>query len=322
MSTSNLQRTMTIDLIVSRNFETAKVAAILAVTCGHFLPYASLWVVASIALCLFGFTSGYFTALIYGASPEPLTFVRNKLQRLGPDLLAINLLLLALFLLQGRPDIFSWQSLLGVLGLSGWLNWLYLPNPSPFGAGLWYFSLLLLFYVCYPLLTKLLRGGKAGAVVTFLLLLLALLLSDRIRFGHMLWFTAFSFCFGVTYANQQWRAGIKSTILLTAALSLGFVLANIFFGVPVRGLLLVGVASLLCIQVLMVLPLPDWLHAPLKPFGACVLEIYFLHTYLFVHPIGVLALDLFASLALILIASLLTRRFAEWIQAWQPRRAG
>ena len=167
---------MRIDPVVSRNFETAKVMAILIVVCDHFLPVSSMWVMASIALCLFGFASGYFTALIYGASPQPLAFVRNKLQRLGPDLLAINLLLLALFLLQGRQGIISWQSLLGVLGLSGWLNWLYLPNPSPFGAGLWYFSLLLLFYVCYPLLTKLLRPGPVGSIAAFALLLLVLLL--------------------------------------------------------------------------------------------------------------------------------------------------
>lgn len=305
---------MSIDRNVSRNFETAKVAAILAVTCGHFLPYSWLWIVASIALCLFGFASGYFTALIYGDNPQPLAFVRNKLQRLGPDLLAINLLLLALFLWQGQAHIFSWQSLLGVLGLSGWLNWLYLPNPSPFGAGLWYFTLLLLFYVSYPLLTRLLRSGPVGTTVLFALLQLSLLLSDRVHYGHMLWFTAFSFCFGVAHANQRWQGGWKHSLMLLAALVFGFVLARMLFGAPLKGLLLVGLASLLAIQLLLSVPLPDWLHAPFKPFGACVLEIYFLHTYLFVHPSGMLMLDLLASLALILIAALATRAVAERLQ--------
>lgn len=305
---------MSIDRTVSRNFETAKVAAILAVTCGHFLPYAWLWIVASIALCLFGFASGYFTALIYGSSPQPLAFVRNKLRRLGPDLLAINLLLLALFLWQGQAHIFSWQSLLGVFGLSGWLNWLYLPNPSPFGAGLWYFTLLLLFYLGYPLLTRLLRGGPAGSLALFALLLLALLLSERVRYGHMLWFTAFSFCFGVAHANQRWQGGWKHSLLLLTALLSGFVLAWWLFGAPLKGLLLVGLASLLAIQLLLSVALPDWLHAPFRPFGACVLEIYFLHTYLFVHPSGMPIPDLLASLALILAASLATRALAERLQ--------
>lgn len=305
---------MSIDPTVSRNFETAKVAAILAVTCGHFLPYAPLWIVASIALCLFGFASGYFTALIYGELNDAAGFVRNKLRRLGPDLLAINLLLLALFLIQGRAEIFSWQSLLGVFGLSGWLNWLYLPNPSPFGAGLWYFTLLLLFYVGYPALTRLLRAGPLGAIVTFVLLLLALLLSDRIRYGHMLWFTAFSFCFGVAYANQRWQGGWKHTAILLATMLLGFALAKLLFGAPVKGLLVVGVVSLLGIQLLQSVSLPDWLHAPFRPFSACVLEIYFLHTYLFIHPTGMLAIDLLASLTLVLLASLATRAAAERLQ--------
>jgi hypothetical protein len=306
---------MSIDPVVSRNFETTKVAAILVVTCGHFLPYAFLWITASIALCLFGFTSGYFTALIYGRCAEPLVFVRNKLQRLGPDLLVINLLLLSLFLLQGRPDIFSWQSVLGMLGLTGWLNWLYLPNPSPFGAGLWYFSLLLMFYVCYPLLARLLRNGAAGTLITVALLLVALWLSDQVRYGHMLWFTAFSFCFGVAYANQRWRGSWKHTVQLLGAMTLCFVLANILFGNSFKGFFLVGFVSLLAIQFLMAVPLPDWLHRPFKPFGACVLEIYILHTYLFVHPSGVLMLDLLASLVVVLSVSFLARKVAERLQS-------
>ena len=64
-----------------------------------------------------------------------------------------------------------------------------------FAVSLWG-NLLLLFYLGYPLLTRLLRGGPAGSLALFALLLLALLLSERVRYGHMLWFTAFSFCFG------------------------------------------------------------------------------------------------------------------------------
>ena len=307
---------MKIDATISRNFETAKVAAILTVACGHFLPPSSFWVVVSVALCLFAFASGYFTALIYGDNADPLSFVRNKLTRLGPDLIAINLLLLAMFLLQGKSNILSWQSLLGVLGLSGWLNWLHLPNPSPFGAGLWYFSLLLLFYVCYPLLTRLLRSGAMGKVATFVLLLATLFLSDRIQYGHMLWFTAFCFCFGVAFANQQWRAGWKNALLLASAQLLAFVMAHFLFGAPINTLIVIAFAALFTIQLLLSAPLPDWLHLPFKPFSACVLEIYFLHTYLFVHPSGIIVVDLLASLALVLVVAMATKQLANRIQRW------
>lgn len=305
---------MKIDATVSRNFETAKVAAILTVACGHFLPASPFWVVVSVALCLFAFASGYFTALIYGENPNPLSFVRNKLTRLGPDLIAINLLLLVMFLLQGKTNILSWQSLLGVLGLSGWLNWLHLPNPSPFGAGLWYFSLLLLFYVCYPLLTRLLRAGASGKLATFALLLAALFLSDRIQYGHMLWFTAFCFCFGVAFANQQWQAGWKNVLLLASAQLLAFLLARVLFGAPINALIVIAFTALFTIQLLLTMPLADWLHAPFKPFSACVLEIYFLHTYLFVHPSGIIIVDLLASLALVLLVSMATKQLANRIQ--------
>lgn len=305
---------MKIDATISRNFETAKVAAILTVACGHFLPPSSFWVVVSVALCLFAFASGYFTALIYGHNPDSLSFVRNKLTRLGPDLIAINLLLLVMFLLQGKTNILSWQSLLGVLGLSGWLNWLYLPNLSPFGAGLWYFSLLLVFYVCYPLLTRLLRGGVMGKVATFTLLLATLFLSDRIQYGHMLWFTAFCFCFGVAFANQQWQAGWKNTLLLASVQLLAFVMARFLFGAPINTLIVIAFAALITIQLLLTVPLPNWLHAPFKPFSACVLEIYFLHTYLFVHPSGIIVVDLLASLTLVLVVSMATKQLANLIQ--------
>ena len=95
---------MKIDADVSRNFETAKVVAILVVACGHFLPPSSFWVVVSVALCLFSFNSGYFTAVIYGDKPDSIRFVRNKLTRLGPDMIAINLLLVALFLVARQGE--------------------------------------------------------------------------------------------------------------------------------------------------------------------------------------------------------------------------
>ena len=309
---------MKIDADVSRNFETAKVVAILVVACGHFLPPSSFWVVVSVALCLFSFTSGYFTAVIYGDKPDSIRFVRNKLTRLGPDMIAINLLLLALFLVQDKANIVSWQSLLGILGLTGWLNWLHLPNPSPFGAGLWYFTLLLLFYVSYPLLTRLLRAGLVGGTAIFSLLVLALWLSDRIPYGHMLWFTAFCFCFGVAFANQQWKAGWKNMLLLGGTQMLAFVLARFFVVVPTSSIV-IAFAALLVVQVLLTVQLPNWLHAPFKPFSACVLEIYFLHTYLFIHPSGMLALDLIASLAVILAASMATRKVASKIQRLFPQ---
>ena len=197
-----------------------------------------------------------------------------------------------------------------VFGLSGWLNWLYLPNPEPVRRR------AVVFHPAAAVLPGLSAADAPAArrsgwsLALFALLLLALLLSERVRYGHMLWFTAFSFCFGGT-CQPALAGGWKHSLLLLTALVSGFVLAWWLFGAPLKGLLLVGLASLLAIQLLLSVALPDWLHAPFRPFGACVLEIYFLHTYLFVHLSGMPIPDLLASLALILAASLATRALAE-----------
>lgn len=305
---------MQINSYISHNFEIGKVIAILVVVCGHFIPPSPFWVVVSVALSLFAFSSGYFTALIYGPSPNLLSFWRNKFLRLGPNLVAINLILLTIFIIQNRPNILHWHSILGILGLSGWLNWLHLPNVSPFGAGLWYFSLLLLFYALYPLLTKLLCAGITGKAASFALLLITLYLSEKIKYGHMLWLTAFCFSFGVVFANQQWKAGWKNTLHLSSALMLAFLLGSIFFSAPTKSLIVITFASLCSIQILLTAALPNWLYSPLKPISACVLEIYFLHSYLFIHPSGLIVIDLLASLGLILSLSIITKLLADQIR--------
>ncbi|WP_137936632.1 acyltransferase family protein [Chitinivorax sp. B] len=301
---------------VSRNFESAKVLAILIVASGHFFPASAYWVVVSVALCMFGFASGYFTAEIYGSNPAPWPFIRNKLIRLGPDLLAINLVLLVLFLFKEEDGIATWQSLVGILGLTGFLNWFHLPNPSPFGGGLWYFTLLLIFYVCYPLLTKLLRPGPIGIGVTFTLLLAALVLTHRVPYGHMLWLTAFSFCYGVAFANQAWRVTAITTATLLLVAILACAIAKFGLGTPVNSLAVIVVLSIFTLQWLLWAKLPDWCHAPFKPFGPCVVEIYILHTHFFLHPTDLVALDFAISLVVILGVSYAVKRLAMVFQQY------
>ena len=136
----------------SYNFEVAKVALILVVAIAHFGTGLNLWMPATVGLFVFGFASGYFTQDRYGERFNLYRFWIKKLQRLGPHLLVINAFLLCIFLVQRRDGIWSWQTPIAVLGLTGWLNWLQIPNASPFGAGLWFFTLLLLFYLVYPLI--------------------------------------------------------------------------------------------------------------------------------------------------------------------------
>ena len=50
---------------ISRNFQIAKVLAILLVVVGHFGLGVSLWQLVTVGLFVFGFSSGYFTSAKY-----------------------------------------------------------------------------------------------------------------------------------------------------------------------------------------------------------------------------------------------------------------
>ena len=189
-----------------------------------------------IALCLFGFASGYFTALIYGSSPQPLAFAINCAASARTCWQSICCCWHC-FCGKGR-HIFNWQSLLGVFGLSGWLNWLYLPpNPSPFGAGLWYFTLLLLFYLGYPLLTRSAqRSGWVTGIVCAAAAGVAAIRTSAIR-AHMLWFYRIQFLLRCGTCQPALARRLETFPLLLTALVSGFVLAWWLFGAPLKGLL-------------------------------------------------------------------------------------
>ena len=107
--------------------------------------------------------------------------------------LVINVFLLCLFLVQRRPGIVTWQTPVNMLGLSGILNWFDLPNPSPFGAGLWFFTLLLTFYALYPILRLVSRSRGWLAALACVSLVAFAVLDRCCPMGHALWLTAWSF---------------------------------------------------------------------------------------------------------------------------------
>lgn len=123
---------------ISENFSATKVMSILAVACGHYFPATPLWVMSEVALVIFAFSSGYFTALRYAERPEFGRFWRAKLLRLGAPLLVINVFLTILFLAIQRPGVFNLYTPLSLIGLSGVYDWLGIHNQSAFGNGLWF----------------------------------------------------------------------------------------------------------------------------------------------------------------------------------------
>lgn len=288
--------------LVSRNFATAKVLAILLVATGHFFADSPLWLAASIGLFVFGFSSGYFSAQKYGGRFQAGPFWAAKGRRLLLSLLVLNAVLLALFLVQGRDGLLSWQTLLAMVGLSGWLDWLGQPNPSPFGQGLWFLTLLLLYYAAFPLIDRPCRQHPAQ--VGLVALALTTLLQATVPMSHMLWMTVAAFLCGHAAAGLRVPASpwIARAALLGAVGMLALAYA---LDAPalLRYLALLGLALAAVLQLLGD-PWPGRLLAPLGTLGGCVLQIYVLHPYLFVRPAGWPAAAAWAlSLALILAAA-------------------
>ena len=216
-----------IDKKTSRIFNLLKVLSIFMVMAGHFFKeYSLLYVPVAVGLMIFSFSSGFFTAVKYTGGFSWKNYWRKKLERLGMSLIVVNSALLILFLIQGRSGIWTWYSLANIAGLNGLLNWFKIPDPSPFGSGMWFFTLLLLFYLCYPFLEKM--NQTTISVFAALFILVAFLLSRNIVFGHSLWLTACGFIIGAWAGKNviqlpQNISRIASIAIFSAMMSVNFI---------------------------------------------------------------------------------------------------
>ncbi len=292
---------------VSRNFTIAKVIGILIVAAGHYFEGSLLWIPATIALFVFGFSSGYFTSLRYRGQTDRADFWKAKFTRLLPAVVAIDLFLLALFLFEGRSGIWTWQSLISAAGLSGWLNWTGAQNPSPFGAGLWFFTLLLMFYLAYPLLRRMTGTARSALTTTVITLILVTILHHTINVGHMLWLTAGAFVLGNAAGGKKLPLAPRGYPVVFVASLIAFAFLNAVLGMKSLNYPLLLGLCIAAVGWLLSAPLPNFGLNGLMRLDACLLEIYFIHTYLFVRPDGLPAIAgyLLSMLTIIALASML-----------------
>ena len=304
----------------SFNFQIAKVLGILIVATAHFFPDTMLWVPSSVALFIFGFSSAYFTHLKYSQHFDAFPYWTNKVIRLGYPLLVINVFLLVVSSIVSSRTIWVWQTPLHIVGLSGLLDWLHIDNASPLGNGMWFFTLLLVFYGVYPLL----RMANQHAVSSLLLLLIALagMSYCHVQYpvGYYLWPTAFSFIFGVYIAGHPLRLPIPVYILggVVSVFLMGML--NFLLRVNAYNFFLIMAASALFSVWLREAILPAWLLRPTGYLSDIVLEIYLIHTYLFFIFTGSKFADYVLSMCVILLtakllqhATIRIERFSEHV---------
>lgn len=297
----------------SFNFAVAKVVAILLVVTGHFFDGSLLWIPVTVGLFVFAYSSAFFTTKKYAVDFEQKAFWANKIGRLAIPFWVTQGFLLLLFLATGRDGIWTWQTVVHWLGQSGWLNWFAISNASPFGSGLWFFTLLLVFYLLYPLLLRWHEVPARAHISLPIVLATALLLDQSVNVGHKLWLTAFAFWFGVYAARYPVGGAARVWLVIGVGSVFGMLSANLFGVKYLNTLLLVSMsaAAVLWIErARLSRAFLTWLLF-LSP---ATLEIYLVHTYLFVDMNLAAPLRFLLSISLILGISVALSRLTSLIQ--------
>ncbi|MDX9785235.1 MAG: acyltransferase family protein [Desulfobacterales bacterium] len=293
---------MNINTNISRNFSVLKLFSILMVFCGHFFhEIPILWIPVTVGLLIFSFSSGLFTSVKYTGAYSIKKFWTNKLKRLGASFCVINAVLFLLFMVQNKQGLWSWHTLINILGLNGLLNWFYINNISPFGRGMWFLTLLLLFYLVYPFLEKL--NKKAMVITSIAFVFAAYYLNGYHGYGHALWLTACGFILGVLTGKNGMKMPPKTGRLFSVIFFLIMMGLNIFFKFSALNFFLLLLFSVSLIFSTCDVVISDKWYQIMSPFTGCIFEIYLLHSYLSVTPTQIRIIDFIISLTLVVFLS-------------------
>ncbi|MGE4421423.1 MAG: acyltransferase family protein [Pseudodesulfovibrio sp.] len=304
----------------SRNAYSLKFLSILVVATAHFMaarnwniPFADkAWVPQTYALVFFAFTSGYFTSLRYGGQFDIRKFWKNKLSRLGIEYTVINMFLVGLFLIERKQNIFSLRSVLSWLGLKGFITWFKIPLLSPFGAGLWFLTLLLLFYIAYPAIAYFCRNRASAWIFTSAIIAMMVYFDATIHFDHMLWITASGFFLGVFFNSRSLFLSLRSCFYILIAEAL-VIAATAYFGHKISTGGIILFTSIPLIFLFFHFDVPETLQRVIRPVQGTVLAVYIIHTYLFVFPTQKFLPDYLLSMSLAIAVACILNRLSRFV---------
>jgi hypothetical protein len=284
----------------SFNFSVFKVLSILGVALSHWPIRADLptWIPGNIGLVIFAFSSGLFTAGIYGVDVDVGQFWRKKIERLAVRYWLLLAFVSAILLSEGRT-VFHWHSLVHVFGLSGFLN-LFGHSVSSLGAGLWFFTLLLLFYVAYPYLARLAAASRGDFLLPLVATVVFFYLNEHVILPFSLWLTTLGFILGVFAGLYGTRVPAWVSLALTVGALAMLLVNNEVLGYKNANADLLGLACITVNLWLMRARLPQWkILRGLASFENCLLEVFIIHSYLFIHPTGISALDFVITMTMV-----------------------
>lgn len=303
---------------ISFNYSVAKVLSILLVATGHYFrdsTFIPFWAPVSVGLFIFGFSSGYFTIKKYNDSFSFKSFWKNKFNRLFYKLLVINLFLLVL-LSYKHEYIWNYQTLLAIVGMNGFIDWFKIPYETPLGHGLWFFTLLIIFYLTFPVLKKIVNNKKTANLALFLIFTLSLVLNYRLFVGHALWLTILSFYFGMFMARYNNRLNVTHFAIFIGLTITIYMVIKMFFGYDEADYCFVQMLCIATVCVLNRIKLSRVVFDKINMLSIAILEIYFTHTYLFIYSKKIpIFLTYIVSVSIIILMSLvlswLSRNFAS-----------
>jgi len=303
---------MPIDQQTSQTFHVLKFCSILMVIFGHFFGEIALsWVPVTVGLIIFSFSSGMFTSMKYDGAFEIKKFWKNKFRRLGVNLLVIDIILLVLFIYKGEKNIWTFHSFINAVGLNGFLNWLHITSVSPFGKGMWFFTLLLIFYFIYPLLNMI--NKKYYFFLTFVFIILAYWFNLNFKYGHALYLTACGFIIGVCVGKNQIALSPGISKILSIVTLCVMISMNFFYHYKQLNFFLILFFSIFFIFSVYDIILNEKIYESAIFFSGCLLEIYLLHPYFFISFTTVRVINFVVSLILILFLAKSAASFSQVI---------
>lgn len=291
------------------------------VTIYHYTDYQEfeliIWIPTAFALFIFAFSSGFFTAMKYQHPFHIKKFWTAKVDRLLYPIFVIDIFLFTIFLFQHRTGIFTWQTLFSMVGLNGFFGWYNnISNPSPFGAGLWFFTLLFIFYLFYPLLSIFNKRKSIAILILLVILLLTTLFQELNPSSPLFWMTQFAFILGAySGVHEHYMPPLLCAILFTITCLLMLVL-NTIIGINTLNYMLVLLASISIVGFLLNVKLPTFLLSKTLVLSGCVVEIYFIHSYLYIRSItSYQAINYLVSISLIIVVALILNKIAINLRA-------
>ncbi len=237
---------------------------------------------------------------------------------MGP-LFVANFFILTLLALSGKQNVLHWHSLLAFLGLSGFIRFFGMISGTPLGNGLWFLTLLWIYYLVFPIFERLCRDHHIGRNLVLITGIGALVLSKLTSPGVALWETAWFFLWGTYAGKHPPKPNRALYFFVTVACAVAIPIAHAMQADPVIITALIAGIGIGVVLLLTTFPLPVQWSAPFAPLSVMMLEIYVVHTYLFVRLSREPIIDLMVSFVLILGMAAVLHPAGQALGGWLAR---